>query len=141
MVEGKNLQHCVVKSTRYLDRIERRESYILFLRRTEAPGQSYYTLEVEPDGTVRQKRSIGDEQYEDVEDATAFLKLWQKEVSKRLTDTERNLAKKSRQLRLEGFQQMRRDRLIVHTGSLQGRLLVDVLMADLMENNEEEKTA
>lgn len=141
MVEGKSLQHCVVKSTRYLDRIERRESYILFLRRTEAPDQSYYTLEVEPDGTVRQKRSIGDEQYEDVEDATAFLKRWQKEVSKRLTDTERSLAKKSKQLRLEGFQQMRRDRLIVHTGSLQGRLLVDVLMADLMENNEEEKTA
>ena len=141
MVEGKNLQHCIVKSTRYLDRIERRESYILFLRRAEAPGQSYYTLEVEPDGTVRQKRSMNDEQYPDIEDATAFLRQWQKEVSKRLTETERNLAKKSKQLRLEGFQQMRRDRLIIHTGALQGKLLVDVLMADLMENNEEEKTA
>lgn len=141
MVEGKSLNHCVSKSTRYMERIERRESYILFLRKTAAPDQSYYTLEVEPDGTVRQKRSLNDEQYPDVEDATKFLKQWQKEVSKRLTDTERSLAKRSKELRIEGFEQMRRDRLRIHTGSLQGQLLVDVLMADLIENNEEERTA
>jgi len=89
---------------------------------------------------VRQKRTTNDEQRPDIEDAKKFLKKWQKEIAKRLTDTERDLAKKSKQLRMEGFEQMRRDHVRIHTGKLQGRLLVDVLMADLMEN-EEEKTA
>lgn len=140
MVEGKTLNHCVGSSTRYLDRIERRESYIMFLRKTSALEQSYYTLEVEPGGTVRQKRTTGDEQKEDIEDAKKFLKQWQKEITKRLTQQELSLADKSKTLRQEGFAQMRRDKTRIYTGSLQGRMLVDVLMADLMEN-EEEKTA
>ena len=140
VMEGRALEHCVGTSERYMERIESRESYILFLRKAAAPDESYYTLEVEPDGTVRQKRTTGDDQLPDIEDATAFLKEWQKEITKRLTDTERNLAKKSKRLRLEGFEQMRKDHVRIHTGKLQGRLLVDVLMADLMEN-EEEKTA
>ena len=140
VVEGKALRHCVGTSERYLERIENRESYIFFLRKVKAPEESYYTLEVEPDGTVRQKRTTNDEQRPDIEDAKRFLKQWQKEITKRLTDTERELAKKSRKLRLEGFEQMRRDHVRIHTGQLQGRMLVDVLMADLMEN-EEEKTA
>lgn len=140
MIEGQRLEHCVVRSTRYLDRIERRESYILFLRKMEAPEQSYYTLEVEPDGTVRQKRTFGDRQLPDIEDATKFLQQWQKEISKRLTQQDRELARKSKQLRLEGFEQMRRDHVVIRTGDLRGKMLVDVLMADLMEN-EEEKTA
>lgn len=140
MVEGQNLSHCVGSSTRYLDRIERRESYVMFLRKAEAPEQSYYTLEVEPDGTVRQKRTYNDRQQPDIEDATKFLKQWQKEVSKRLTDQDRALAKKSKELRLQGFEQMRRDHVVIRTGDLRGRMLVDVLMADLMENKEE-KTA
>lgn len=141
MVEGKALNHCVGSSTRYLERMERQESYILFLRKTEALKQAYYTLEVEPDGTVRQKRTQDDEQRPDIKEAKKFLQQWQKEVAKRLTDTERTLAKKSKELRLEGFAQMRRDQVRIHTGKLQGRMLVDVLMADLMENNEEDKTA
>ena len=138
MVEGKALNHCVYKSTRYMERIERRESYILFLRKVAAPDTAYYTLEVEPDGTVRQKRSRNDEQYPDIEDATKFLKKWQKEITKRIGEKERNLAKRSKELRVQGFEQMRRDHLVIHTGSLQGKLLVDVLMADLIENEEEE---
>ena len=140
MVEGKALSHCVGSSTRYLDRIERRESYIMFLRKTALPQQSYYTLEVEPGGTVRQKRTTGDDQKEDIEDAKNFLKQWQKEISARLTKQELSLAEKSKELRLEGFAQMRRDKVRIYTGHLQGHMLVDVLMADLMEN-EEEKSA
>lgn len=140
MVEGKALNHCVGSSTRYLDRIERRESYIMFLRRTCALQQSYYTLEVEPGGTVRQKRTTNDEQKPDIEEAKKFLKQWQKEIAKRLTEQELSLAGKSKQLRMEGFAQMRRDKVRIYTGKLQGHMLVDVLMADLMEN-EEEKTA
>ena len=140
MVEGRNLNHCVATSDRYMDRIERRESYVIFLRKTEAPMQSYYTLEIEPDGTVRQKRTMYDRQHPDVEKANKFLKQWQKEVAKRLTDQDRALAKKSKELRIEGFNQMRRDHVTINTGFLRGKLLVDVLMADLMEN-EEAKTA
>lgn len=140
MVEGKALNHCVGSSTRYLDRIERRESYIMFLRRTASLQQSYYTLEVEPGGTVRQKRTTNDEQKPDIEAAKRFLKQWQKEISKRLTQQELELANKSKSLRLEGFAQMRRDNVRIYTGSLRGHMLVDVLMADLMEN-EEDKTA
>ena len=140
MIEGQNLSHCVGSSERYYDRIERQESYIMFLRKTKTPEQSYYTLEVEPGGTIRQKRTMFDRQHPDVDQATRFLKQWQKEVSKRLTEQQRKLAEKSKQLRTEGFEQMRRDRVIINAGELRGRMLVDVLMADLMEN-QEEKTA
>ena len=49
-----NIEYDYLIQDRYLDRIERRESYILFLRRTNEPDVSYYTLEVEPGGTIRQ---------------------------------------------------------------------------------------
>ena len=140
MVEGRNLHHCVATSERYIDRIERRESYILFLRKAKAPTQSYYTLEIEPDGTVRQKRTLYDRQHPDVEDANKFLRQWQKAIAKRISEKDRELAKKSKELRLAGFAQMRRDQVRINTGDLRGRLLADVLMADLMEN-EEVKTA
>ena len=140
MVEGRNLHHCVATSERYIDRIERRESYILFLRKAKAPTQSYYTLEIEPDGTVRQKRTLYDRQHPDVEDANKFLRRWQKAIAKRISEKDRELAKKSKELRLAGFAQMRRDQVRINTGDLRGRLLADVLMADLMEN-EEAKTA
>ena len=140
MVEGKALNHCVGTSTRYLERIERRESYVMFLRKNTALQQSYYTLEVEPGGTVRQKRTQNDRQHPDIEDAKKFLRQWQKEISKRLTEEDRKLAEKSKELRLAGFEQMRRDRVLIRTGDLYGKPLVDVLMADLMEN-EEVKTA
>lgn len=137
LLEGQNLHHCVGSSDRYWERIERQESYVLFLRRSSDRNKSYYTLEIEPDGTVRQKRTMYDRQEADIEEATKFLKKWQKEVSRRLTDKERDLAEKSRMLRVEEFAQMRKDQVIIHTGALQGQLLVDVLLADLMENKEE----
>ena len=140
MVEGRSLNHCVATSERYIDRIERRESYILFLRKAKVPTQAYYTLEVEPDGTVRQKRTMYDRQHPDVADANRFLKQWQKAVAKRISAQDLELAKKSKELRLAGFAQMRRDQVRINTGELRGRLLADVLRADLMEN-EEVKTA
>lgn len=137
MDEGENLHHCVGSSDRYWERIERNESYILFLRKVSEPDVSYYTLEVEPDGTVRQKRTMYDRQKEDIKDAEKFLLEWQKNVSKKLTAKERNLAETSRILRNEEFAQMQKSQVVIHTGALRGKLLVDVLMADLMENKEE----
>lgn len=137
--EGRMLHHCVGNDgsgERYYERIERRESFIMFLRRTDEPEDPYYTLEIEPDGTVRQKRTLFDRQYEDIEQATEFLLKWQKVIAARLTGRDLKLAERSRELRKEEFIQMQKDRVIIHTGHLAGRLLADVLLADLMENTE-----
>ena len=137
--EGRMLHHCVGNDgsgERYYERIERRESFIMFLRRTDEPEDPYYTLEIEPDGTVRQKRTLFDRQYEDIEQATEFLLKWQKVIATRLTGRDLKLAERSRELRKEEFIQMQKDRVIIHTGHLAGRLLADVLLAVLMENTE-----
>lgn len=137
--EGRMLHHCVGNDgsgERYYERIERRESFILFLRRAEEPEDPYYTLEIEPDGTVRQKRSLFDRQYKDIDHATEFLLKWQKAITSRLTGHDLKLAQQSRILRKEEFIQMQKDRVVIHTGHLAGRLLADVLLADLIENKE-----
>ena len=131
--EGENLHHCVGSSDRYWERIERKESYVLFLRHSNAPEKAYYTLEIEPDGTVRQKRTMYDRQGADIEEAKKFLKKWQKEVSKRISSEEKQLARNSHSLREQEFAEMREKQLIINTGELAGRLLVDVLTEDLME--------
>lgn len=134
IVEGDMLCHCLRGSDRYWDRIQTHESYILFLRRASAPDTPYYTLEIEPDGTVRQKRTKFDRQEDDIEEAKKFLAKWQRVVAKRLTKDDREKAAVSRVLRQQEFEQLRRDNVIIHTGDLNGRRLVDVLTADLMEN-------
>ena len=126
----------VGSSDRYWDRIERRESFVMFLRKTDDPFHAYYTLEVEPDGTVRQKRTEYDRQKKDIEQATEFLQKWQRVVTARLTESDKALAAESRVLREKEFIQLKKDRVIIHTGHLAGKLLVDVLMADLMENTD-----
>ena len=131
--EGDNLHHCVGSSDRYWERIERRESYVLFLRRSSDVGKAHYTLEVEPDGTVRQKRTMYDRQEADIEEAKKFLKKWQKEVAKRVSSEEKQLARISQELREQEFAEMREKQLVIHTGELSGKLLVDVLTEDLME--------
>ena len=136
MHEGNNLHHCVGSSERYLDRIERRESYVLFLRRSRDPSKSYYTLEVEPDGTVRQKRTMYDRQEKDIEKATKFLKEWQGVVSKRLTADEKQLAAASKELRIKEFLELKESGTRVWTESFNGRPLLEILMEDLMENTE-----
>lgn len=134
MREGEKLNHCVASSDRYWDRIESHEAYVLFLRRTAEPQKPYYTLEIEPDGTVRQKRTKFDRQEADIEEAKKFLAEWQRVVTKRLTAEDHKLAEKSRVLRAQEFEQMQRDNVIIRAGDLAGRPLVEVLMADLMEN-------
>ena len=133
IVEGEMLCHCLRGSDRYWDRIEKHESYILFLRKTSAVNMPYYTLEVEPDGTVRQKRTKFDRQEADIEDAKKFLVEWQGVLANRLTKNDRMKAENSKVLREQEFEQMRRDNIIIHTGELYGQRLVDVLTADLME--------
>ena len=76
------LHHCVGNDgagERYYDRMERRESFIMFLRRTEEPNDPYYTLEIEPDGTVRQKRTLFDRQYEDIAVSYTHLDVYKRQ--------------------------------------------------------------
>jgi len=132
--EGDALHHCIASSDRYIERIERHESYLLFLRKTADVHEPYYTMEVEPNGTVRQIRTMYDRQNDDIDDARAFLREWQGVVAKRLNDKDRKLAEQSRALREEEFVQMRNDQIKINHGDLAGHLLVDVLTADLLEN-------
>lgn len=80
--EGTTLHHCVAASDQYFDKILAGESYILFLRKTEDPGKPYYTLEVEADGRILQKRSEYNRQ-PDLEKINSFLEKWKKEIQRR----------------------------------------------------------
>ena len=140
ITEGRALHHFAGSSDRYWDRIERRESFVLFLRKVSEPQKSYYTLEIEPGGTVRQKRTEYDRQKKDIEQATKFLLEWQRVISDRLTEKDLRLADESRILRNKEFVQLKKDRVIINTGHLAGHMLADVLLADLMENHESIQT-
>lgn len=134
IMEGRRLKHCIANSERYWERMERHESYLLFLRKASAPDDSYYTMEIEPNGTVRQIRTYDDDQNEDIEAARGFLKEWQAVVARRLTADDRKKAEESKVFRLQEFAQLQKDQIKIHTGKLVGKLLLDVLTADLMEN-------
>lgn len=131
--EGIALQHCIHTCDYYFDRINRRESYILFLRKTDAPATPYYTLEVEPSGNIRQKRTTGDNQNKDFDEALGFLKKWQKQLSKKLDAEDMELGKKSNELRKMEYDKLRKDRAKIWHGKLAGQLLADVLEGDFME--------
>lgn len=133
--EGRKLGHCLDKSDIYFDRIHRRESFIVFLRKREDIEKPYYTLEIEPDGTTRQKRTTGDRQDKDFQDAVSFIRKWQKEVKKRLNRTDKKLAEQSAELRKKEFEDLRKNQTKVWHGALAGKLLADVLEADLMIAN------
>lgn len=131
--EGDALHHCVDKGGNYFERIHTRESYILFLRKAEEPEKPYYTLEIEPDGTIRQKRTEYNRQLPDIEKAGHFLKLWQGQLQKKLSREELELAAESRDLRRQEFDTMRKNKVRINGGDYAGKYLVDVLEKDLME--------
>ena len=144
LYEGDTLHHCVNKTDNYFDRIASKESYILFLRKKANPEVPFYTLEVEPNGTIRQKRAEFDRQNKDIDEVTSFLRLWQKEIQKRLTKKDYMSAEKSRKLRQRKYQEVRDQHIVVHGGEFAGKLLADLLEKDLMgipledsEKNEE----
>lgn len=134
IMEGNALNHCVGNQDSYWDRIQQKETFILFLRKASSPEVPYYTLEVEPDGSVRQKRSKFNRVDSSEKSVTKFLKTWQKVIARRLTEDDRKAAAMSKVLREQEFEQLRKDNVIIRAGGLSGQRLVDVLIADLMEN-------
>lgn len=131
--EGRKLHHCVGDSDTYWDRINRRESYILFLRKTSDLQSAWYTLEVEPDGTVRQKRTAYNRQGKELEQIEAFLKKWQKGLEEKLTDREKVLAGRSSVLREANLAELKENQVVIRLGEEKGKLLAEVLEQDLME--------
>ena len=106
--EGYALHHCAGSSERYFNRIENRETFIGFLRREQEPGIPFYTIEFEPGGTIRQNRSYYDEE-PGIEEIRGFLKLWQKEIKKRLTKEDKKHAAKSAILREQNIKELQKN--------------------------------
>lgn len=103
--EGYALHHCAGSSERYFNRIENRETFIGFLRREQEPDIPFYTIEFEPGGTIRQNRSYYDEE-PGIEEIRGFLKLWQKEIKKRLTKEDKEHAAQSAVLREQNIKEL-----------------------------------
>ncbi len=123
VVEGRMLHHCAGACDRYFDRIRQRETYICFLRRTEEPDKPYYTIEVEPGGTIRQHRGMYDEE-PGIEEIRPFLREWQQVIKKRITEQDRHYARISAVKREENIKDLEAKN---NTRVLQG------LMEDFME--------
>lgn len=105
--EGNRLHHCAASSDRYFDRIKQQETYICFLRKIEKPEEPFYTIEVEPGGTIRQHRGMFDEE-PDIEQVKPFLREWQGVVRKRMKKEDHALAEESRKKREENLEELRK---------------------------------
>lgn len=132
--EGETLHHCIDRTDRYFERIQQHESYLMFLRKKEDISKAWYTLEVEPGGTIRQRRTEYNRQNKDLKDAQPFLEAWQKEIAKRMSEDDHTLAASSKEMRLKEFAELREQGAKIQTGYMAGFLLADVLQADLMES-------
>lgn len=130
--EGSLLGHCIHTCDFYYQRIETKESFIMFLRKNDDPEKPWYTLEVEPSGNIRQKRTVGDNQNDDLKAAVPFLHEWQQWLQKILSEEDKELAKISEKKRKENYKKIREEKKKVWHGKLQGQLLADVLEADFL---------
>lgn len=135
--EGKCLKHCIDVNDYYLKKIADRETYILFLRKKEHPLQPYFTLEVEPNGTVRQKSTYFNRQEKNMDEINKFLKRWQNVIRKRLSRQDTLWADESKKKREKEFRKLREEKKIIFAGTYNGRLLADVLEDNLLEADED----
>ena len=131
--EGTVLKHCIHTCDYYFDRISTKEAYLLFLRKAKTPDTPWYTLEVEPGGNIRQKRTVGDNQNPDFQTAVGFLKKWQQHVQEIISEEDKQLAEIADQKRQENYKNLRIKGNTIWHGRLQGQLLADVLEQDFMQ--------
>lgn len=80
--EGKLQHHCVGATDRYMERMAKGETFILFLRQAETPETPYYTLEVEYDGKIRQSYGAYDRK-PDWPTVAPILKSFTRQIGKR----------------------------------------------------------
>ena len=86
MREGRLQHHCVAASDSYFDKMNKRESFILFLRKNEDIEKPYYTLEVKinnNDVDIIQKYGAYDRQ-PDKNTVNKVLNKWKKDVKARI---------------------------------------------------------
>lgn len=131
--ESNALSLCMDRDDRYYERIQIRETYIAFLRRTAEPEKPWYVIEFEPNGTLRQESTVGDNKNKDFDEAIPFIKKWQRELSKRITAEDRKLAEESVKRRQQEWEELKKNKNRIWRGPLQGRLLHEVLEERLME--------
>ena len=96
---------------------------ICFLRKNEAPDEPFYTIEVEPGGTIRQHRGMFDEE-PDIELVKPFLREWQQVIRKRMKAEDHERAAMSKLKREENIEDLKQKN---NTRVLAG------LMEDFME--------
>lgn len=106
VTEGQALHHCAGATDRYFDRIMQRETYICFLRKTSEPKVPFYTIEVEPGGTIRQHRGMYDEE-PGIKEIKPFLREWQKEIRKRMSKEDHELAAVSAEKRAANIEDLK----------------------------------
>ena len=126
MADSKELHHCAGASERYYERIEAHETYIMFLRKKTLPQRAWYTLEVEPGGTVRQKRSEYNRQ-PDLQKVNTYIKEWQKNLKDRMDEEQRTLQEESRLKRIAEMDQLK------ESENTRDNQLYNLLSGDLLE--------
>lgn len=80
--EGRRQHHCVGSSDRYINSMDARERYIIFLRKKEDPKSPYYTLEVDWTGNVWQWYGAYDRKPNEKK-IEKVLEKWTKTIQKR----------------------------------------------------------
>ena len=73
VAEGNNLHHCVAS---YVDRIKNRDTTILFVRKKEAPDESYFTMEVKNDCVLQLRGYCNTTSYS--RELRDFIRHWAK---------------------------------------------------------------
>lgn len=71
--EGQQLHHCVGLG-RYGERMEKGETYILFLRKKEDPDTPFYTIEITPEFKIIQRHGKYNKEGSEVTEVDSFLK-------------------------------------------------------------------
>ena len=128
--EGKALHHCVGTQECYFDRMSRKTSYIVFLRRQEELEKEFYTMEIEPNGNIVQKSKEYNRTGEDYREAETFFKKWKKNVLKKIRNQEKSPAKTQDTLWTTELSAVYKDHVVMRGGKYQGQSLTDVLKAE-----------
>lgn len=90
-LEGTIQHHCVGG---YLDRHATGSTIIIFIRRTMLPAIPLYTVEISPDGKLRQIQGFhNEERNKPTPDAEEFVQRWLAEVQHRLAKDKKNKKK------------------------------------------------
>lgn len=96
------MHHCVGTQECYFDRISRKTSYIVFLRRQEELEKEFYTMEIEPDGNIVQKVRTITERERSMKRQNHFKEM-EKECIEKIRNQEKILQKRRLHYGLRSF--------------------------------------